>query len=451
MKLLNIVVFLFIAFLATASAQYQGWRYSGSVWLLTTPEGADLPASASVEGFPVLVRLNKDSFPFSQAKANGDDLRFSSDAGTPLPYQIENWDAEDGTANVWVKLPSIKGNARQEIRLHWGKTDAASESSGKAIFNESNGYASVIHMDETVTDELGAVTPDDNGTTLADGVIAKGRNFTLGKGINCGDAITTFPQGNDAHSTQAWFRTSEVNCDIVDWGVEGGGFNKVQIQVKSPPRIYIDGNFASVTGNFALTPGQWHHVVHTYAPGSPNVTSIYVDGKFDNSANVTMKLPNLSQMWIGGWRNTFRFVGDIDEVRISKVARSADWIRLEYANQKILQTLVGPVVRAGSDFSVTPVTATVLEGKGGTFFEKAGGAQKVYWILKNDAGEEVVSTDRFSFTLEAGRLTGDRAATLVFKAIYPNEVKSREIPIKIKEDVPEPVFTLKAPPTWDGR
>ncbi len=26
-----------------------------------------------------------------------------------------------------------------------------------------------------------------------------------------------------------------------------------------------------------------------------------------------------------------------------------------------------------------------------------------------------------------------------------------EIPITIKEDVPEPVFTLKAPATWDGR
>ena len=33
----------------------------------------------------------------------------------------------------------------------------------------------------------------------------------------------------------------------------------------------------------------------------------------------------------------------------------------------------------------------------------------------------------------------------------PNEVKTRDIPITIKEDIPEPVFTLKAPATWDGR
>ena len=41
------------------------------------------------------------------------------------------------------------------------------------------------------------------------------------------------------------------------------------------------------------------------------------------------------------------FVGDLDEVRISNVARSADWVRLQYENQKPLQTLVGPLVPAG--------------------------------------------------------------------------------------------------------
>jgi hypothetical protein len=36
---------------------------------------------------------------------------------------------------VWVKVPVIKGNAQQEIKLHWGKVDAVSESNGAAVFN----------------------------------------------------------------------------------------------------------------------------------------------------------------------------------------------------------------------------------------------------------------------------------------------------------------------------
>ena len=42
-------------------------------------------------------------------------------------------------------------------------------------------------------------------------------------------------------------------------------------------------------------------------------------------------------------------------------------------------------------------------------------------------------------------------ATLVFKAIYANEVKAKEVAITIKEIIPDPVFTLEAPAAWDGR
>ncbi|MCX5656346.1 MAG: hypothetical protein NTY65_17050 [Planctomycetota bacterium] len=44
---------------AKAAAQYQGWQHSGSLYILTTSDGANLPASASEDGFPLLVRLHK--------------------------------------------------------------------------------------------------------------------------------------------------------------------------------------------------------------------------------------------------------------------------------------------------------------------------------------------------------------------------------------------------------
>ena len=124
---------------ATASAQYHGWQHTGSLYILTTPDGANLPASASEDGFPLLVRLHKDFFNFSQAKVQGEDIRFSTSTGAPLAYQIDEWDAATATASIWVRMPTIKGNARQEIRLYWGKADAASESNGSAVFNADNG------------------------------------------------------------------------------------------------------------------------------------------------------------------------------------------------------------------------------------------------------------------------------------------------------------------------
>ncbi len=160
-----------------ARADYPGWKHSGSMFILTTPEGANLPASAVVEDFPLLVRLHKDFFDFGQAQANGADLRFSTADGKPLAYQIDEWDAKAGNASIWVRVPKITGNTRQEIKLHWGKADAKSESDGKAVFGKANGFLSVWHMNETVKDEVGTVESKDTGTKAATGMIGSARHF----------------------------------------------------------------------------------------------------------------------------------------------------------------------------------------------------------------------------------------------------------------------------------
>ena len=129
---------------------------------------------------------------------------------------------------------------------------------------------------------------------------------------------------------------------------------------------------------------EWIHVVHTYQKGDSRV---YVNGALDGvstnqGAPLNIRIP--ARLWLGGWYNNYDFVGDIDEVRVSKVARSAEWVRLEYENQKSMQTLVGPVVQKGDVFSVSQSRFTIAEGKSVTATAQAGGAQKLYWILKRD-------------------------------------------------------------------
>jgi hypothetical protein len=448
--LLGMVILLVLP--ETAPAQYQGWKHSGSVCLLTTPEGANLSASASEDGFPLLVRLHKDFFNFSQAKAKGEDIRFSTGTGTPLAYQVEEWDPVNGTAGIWVRIPTIKGNARQEIKLYWGKADAAGESNGSAVFNESNGYLSVWHMNDPVKDEVGTLTSVDTGTTASAGMIGEGRHFGGGQGIKCGENITTYPSGAGPSTSEALFRAEKPNANIIAWGNEQAQ-GKVVMQFRSPPHINMDCYFSdgNVKGNSTLSMSEWIHVVHTYQRED---SRIYVNGLLDGvstSRGAPLAIRSPARMWIGGWYNNFSFVGDIDEVRISKVARSAEWIRLQYENQNPLQTLVGPVVQPGNRFSVSQSQVTLPEGKSVTITAEAGGAQKVYWLFKKDGVDTIVAVDRFNFTIDAGRVTGDQSFILQFKAIYANEVKTKDIAVTIREDIPEPVFTLKAPAKWDGR
>jgi len=438
-----------LTLLGGARGDYPGWQHSGVMCILTTPDGANLPPTAAEEGFPLLVRLDKDFFDFRQAQPRGEDIRFSTSGGAPLPYQIEQWDAAQGSACIWVRVPRIKGNERQTLTLHWGKTDAASESSGAAVFNASNGYLSVWHMNDPVKDEVGTLPAKDVGTTATAGIIGQGRHLAGGQGIFGGNKIPNYPAGSAPHSSEAWFRADRPNTTILGWGNEGGGRgSKVRMQLRSPPHVHIDSDFCDVNAASRLPMAQWIHVVHTFGNGTGK---IYINGQLDGTAATLLNIKSPSRLWLGGWYNNYDFIGDIDEVRISQVTRSADWVRLEYENQKPLQTLVGPLVQPGSAFSVTPPQLTVLEGQRATVTATAGGAQKIYWIVKRGGQETIAAVDRFTYTFDAGRVVGDTTATLQCQAVYPEGIKTADIPVLIKEDIPEPVFTLAAPTHWDGR
>ncbi|MFM8271183.1 MAG: DUF2341 domain-containing protein, partial [Gemmata sp.] len=316
-------------------AQYPGWRHSGSVFVLTTPDGAGLAASASVENFPLLVRLHKDFFDFAQARPDGADLRFATAMGDPLAYQIEDWNPTSGTASVWVRVPKITGNARQELKLFWGKPDAKPESSGKAVFNESNGYLSAWHMGADVKDEVGTLESKDTGTTEVPGVIGTARRFPGQKGVFGGDKIPNYPSGSDPHSTEVWFRADRPNGTVIAWGNEQAQ-GKAVMQYRSPPHVQMDCYFSggNVSGKSTLPKGEWVHVVHTYEKGA---SRLYVNGALDGT-NTTggspLNIRSPARLWIGGWYHNYTFVGDVDEVRVSKAGRSADWVRLQYENQK---------------------------------------------------------------------------------------------------------------------
>jgi len=431
-------------------AQYTGWAHSGSFFILTTPEGADLPAAASEDGFPLLVRLDKDFFDYKQAQAQGEDIRFAACSGAPLAYQIDEWNAAAGTACIWVRIPTIKGNAHQEIRMFWGKAGAKSESNGAAVFNSSNGYLAVWHMDDTDKDEAGGLETKDQGTTSSTGVIGKSRHFIPGTGINCGEQITTFPAKSNPHSTEIWFKCDKQADRILCWG-NGEPKTMVQIMAGKPLHAIVDCyGPAGVQGKSAFPLNQWVHVFHTY---EKNKSRVYVNGRLDGlvtSHDIPFVLKSPVQMFMGGWRG-YTFSGEIDEVRVSKAARSANWVKLQYENQKPLQTVVGPLVQPGSAFSVSEKKIILLEGQHISVTAQAGGAEKVAWILKEDGRETVAAMDRFAFTFEAGRVTGDKALILQFKAVYANTVKTLDIPVTIQENIPDPIFTLKAPERWDGR
>jgi hypothetical protein len=220
---------------------------------------------------------------------------------------------------------------------------------------------------------------------------------------------------------------------------------------------WFSGANVETTGRLPLN--EWTHVAHVCQPGD---SRLYVNGVLagvSTRSDSPLKITRPAGLWIGNWRNQNLFRGDLDEVRVSQVARSADWLHLQYQNQQPLQTLVGPLVPSPAvplagekkEFSVQPERLTLNEGEPVQVKARADGAEKIYWSLLRGDQEQRLAVDQFALEFTPERITGDTTLTLRFKAVFPTEIKTRDIPLTIKETLPDPEFTLSGPATWDGR
>ncbi len=438
--------------LVAAESSLPTWPKHGTLFLLTDRTGVDLPATESVADFPLLVRLQRDWFPFAETKPHGEDLRFTDDQGKILPHQIDAWDSVAGTAAIWVRIPKISGQQRQPLHLHWGKADAPDISNGAAVFNQDNHYLTVWHLGENTVDATGHLSAKDTGTTPTVGMIGAARHFPGKAGLFAGDKITGLPTGSQPHSTEAWFRPEQANGNVVAWGNEQGQ-GKVVMQYTSPSHVRMDCYFSEASVQSAPFPaGEWVHVVHTYAPGD---TKIYINGELTSATKGRASPLNIrtpARFWIGGWYHNYNFVGDIDEVRLSRVARSATWIKLSYANQGPRQSLHGLLTSPGKgETTLTPAVAEIAEGGRLPFTLVAPGAQKITWLVVRDGREHVVATDRLRFELAAGRTLGDATVKVIARVITANGTVDCIATATIRDTIPEPRIHLQTQKSWDGR
>ena len=124
-----------------------GWRHARTLTLDTTSAGANVPDD--VANYPLAVLLDAGRFDFSQARADGADIRFFDARGKALPHAIERWDRASASAAIWVRLDVVKGNSRdQRIEMRWGNPAAADVGDSKAVFRRADGFVGVWHLDE---------------------------------------------------------------------------------------------------------------------------------------------------------------------------------------------------------------------------------------------------------------------------------------------------------------
>ena len=211
-----------------------GWRFGRTITLDTTASGANV--TEDVENYPLAVLLDQSRFDFSQARADGADIRFFDSAGKALPHAIELWDRESGSAAIWVLLDVVKGNSKdQSIVMKWGHPSAPDISDSKAVFKRENGFVGVWHLGED-----GNTNPDGykdssdheaHGTGV--GMIPGSRvDARIGKGAHLDN-----PRGQD---TARWIRVSGEKASAVQSGPAHHGFDLGARSFVSHPQLRND-------------------------------------------------------------------------------------------------------------------------------------------------------------------------------------------------------------------
>jgi hypothetical protein len=344
---------------------YKTWKHSRKIFLNTTASGAGV--GGGVAKVPVLIRLTNSNFNFNEAGKNGDDIRFARSDSAALSFEIERWDSANGFAEIWVCIDTVFGNdSMQNFTMYWGASSGSVliSSNSAAVFDTSNGFQGVWHLQEpggapardaTVNHFNG--TPSDTSPVAAFGPIGNAKAFNGTSSFfdmkNTASGKLNFPE-NGTYTVSAWAYADTLDNKF--HVVVGKSDNQYFLKLKQyyPPNPmrwefveYQDNSGWDITDSLA-TAKEWKYLV-----GIRDGVKQYffVDGELADSS-IELKADTLPRkttddVTIGKYLSYSKidgsycpFKGMIDEVRISNVARSADWIKLCFMNQKPLDALV---------------------------------------------------------------------------------------------------------------
>jgi Domain of unknown function (DUF2341)/Concanavalin A-like lectin/glucanases superfamily len=334
------------------------------VKLDTSPAGAGI--GTDLVNYPVPVQLNKDNFDFGQAKADGSDIRFTKADGSPLPYEIELWDAVNKVAAIWVKTTVLGNNASQSFVMHWGDPAATSTSDAKAVFPQAESWVAVWHLGddaESIQDGFKDATGVNPGTGHH---LEKGssRPARMGLGTNL-DYLKK--QGVKVVENRANFDLAK-NITFEIWGfLRSFGYDKgyesymtkgdeswryMRSGRTSLTEICSDGEKpVCVFSKSNIQFQKWYHFAGVH---EGRAVRLYVNGVREDDGNAGADHVSYGDHAVTLGFSLHKGVEQrfmdmiIDEARVTRDSKTDDWIKLDYESLREGSTFVtlGPAAKA---------------------------------------------------------------------------------------------------------
>jgi hypothetical protein len=301
---------------------------------------------STLTNFPVLLVLSNGmagGFTYRAcASPQGYDLRFMDEAGSRnLNYEVEQWNT-NGASYIWVQVPEMKTGAG--ILAYWGDSALAAApapyTTNGATWSE--GYRGVWHFNGDARDSSPFANHGTiNGATNAPGYVAGCLGFpgAAGKNVALGN-----PQSlclTNSQTIEFWLNTPVFGTRYV-WSKVLGGEGCVNLS--SAARLSYGYGTAgtdvnprqtfSTSADTPLASNIWAYAAIVRDLSALKL-SWHLDGQLNvqddanfASAAVSTQVTTIATLASGS--SPFR--GQLDELRVSSVARSPEWIAACYLN-----------------------------------------------------------------------------------------------------------------------
>ncbi|MEW6427379.1 MAG: DUF2341 domain-containing protein [Thermodesulfobacteriota bacterium] len=316
---------------ADASAWWnEEWQYRRQIALDTSEQGLGL--TQELGSVTVLVKLHGGNFDFTRTREDGGDLRFvDATDKTPLKFRPAMYSAIDEMAFFWVQIPNLKANsAENSIYLYYGNPKAAAGAPATDVFDTS--HALVLLLDEM---EGLPADVSMHANAVGESTVSPGIPAVVGAGVSLfgQEWISVTPSASldfaNGFTFTVWFRTADANVSAELAGIGGEGVKTTVGLDNGDIVVDLAGEEIRATPATPVSANEWHHLA--VAAGAGNA-AVYLDGAQVTTSAFVGKLPGpQSAVVIGGGEGAAGFAGELDEIRLSTLARPADWIRAEYA------------------------------------------------------------------------------------------------------------------------
>ena len=362
----SLILALLSIILSTASfGQWiPGYTYKRKL----TISGSQVCGGGTLTNFPILVNVSGDVLKAAPAglvtNSNGYDIIFTaSDQTTILNHEIESYNGSTGEFAAWVNIPSLTGGADTDVYLYYGNAAVVSDPSTTGTWDAN--FRTIYHFDNNSFDDatLFGIHSTNNGTTNSPGKIGEGRDF---------DGVSNYIQSssNDLatennFTISVWFKADAVSPSHIiwqglssenGWGNGVGGAQEMNLSTGTCcPGSLAQSNYLSyflgdreeqssvdvLSAETAFTnTTTWQYAVATISNLDTSPAAEFFLNGVSVASNTGMAgaltARNLwdSNLRIGRPGAGARFFnGQVDEVRISTIVRSADWVCTEFNNQ----------------------------------------------------------------------------------------------------------------------